>query len=47
MNALSSGEAELAGIATGSREGLGLLAVARGRGMEVGLEVLADSLAAM
>ena len=45
--ALSSGEAELAGIVKGACEGLGLLSVARDLGMETCLEVLADSSAAI
>ena len=45
--ALSSGEAELAGIVKGSCEGLGLVSVAKDLGIEAGLEVLADSSAAI
>ena len=45
--ALSSGEAELAGIVKGSGEGLGLTAVARDLGIAVALTVRADSSAAI
>ena len=45
--ALSPGEAELAGIVKGAREGLGLLPVARDLGMDTCLEVLADGSAAI
>ena len=45
--ALSSGEAELAGIAKGSGEGMGLVSVAADLGMDVSLTVLADSSAAI
>eukprot|EP00969_Alexandrium_andersonii_P354482 15442255-Alexandrium_andersonii.AAC.1 len=45
--ALSSGEAELAGIAKGAAEGLGLLAVAHDRGLSASLQVYADSSAAI
>eukprot|EP00969_Alexandrium_andersonii_P017965 786242-Alexandrium_andersonii.AAC.1 len=45
--ALSSGMAELAGIVQGSAEGAGLVSVARGRGVEAGVRVRADSSAAV
>ena len=45
--ALSSGEAELAGIAKGSGEGLGLMSIAADLGTDVPLTVLADSSAAI
>eukprot|EP00969_Alexandrium_andersonii_P181614 8026262-Alexandrium_andersonii.AAC.1 len=45
--ALSSGEAELAGIVKGSAEGLGLVSVARDLGIDTGLRVCADSSAAI
>eukprot|EP00969_Alexandrium_andersonii_P171542 7582616-Alexandrium_andersonii.AAC.1 len=45
--ALSSGEAELAGIAKVAAEGLGLMAIARDLGFSASLEVRADSSAAI
>ena len=45
--ALSSGEAELGGVVKGSGEGLGLVAVAKDLGVDVGLTVFADSSAAI
>ena len=45
--ALSSGEAELAGIVKGSGEGLGLVSVVADLGTDVSLTVLADSSAAI
>eukprot|EP00975_Prorocentrum_lima_P052722 11050623-Prorocentrum_lima.AAC.1 len=45
--ALSSGEAELAGIVKGSAEGMGLVSVARDLGIDTGLRVRADSSAAI
>ena len=45
--ALSSGEAELAGIVKGAAEGLGLVAVARDLGLDASLKLLADSSAAI
>ena len=45
--ALSSGEAELAGIVKGAAEGLGLVAVARDLGLEASLRLYADSSAAI
>ena len=45
--ALSSGEAELAGIVNGSGEGLGLVSATADLGMDARLAVLADSSAAI
>eukprot|EP00969_Alexandrium_andersonii_P317747 14036278-Alexandrium_andersonii.AAC.1 len=45
--ALSSGEAELAGIAKGAAEGLGMVAVARDLGLVARLQVCSDSSAAV
>ena len=45
--ALSSGEAELAGIVKGAAEGLGLVAVARDLGLCANLKLFADSSAAI
>ena len=45
--ALSSGEAELAGIVKGAAEGLGLTAIAQDLGFTASLEVCADSSAAI
>ena len=45
--ALSSGEAELAGIVKGSAEGIGLQSVAADLGLDLGLKVFADSSAAI
>eukprot|EP00969_Alexandrium_andersonii_P234779 10366481-Alexandrium_andersonii.AAC.1 len=45
--ALSSGEAELAGVAKGAADGLGLAAIARDLGFSASLEVCADSSAAI
>ena len=45
--ALSSGEAELAGIVKGAAEGIGLVSVARDLGVETKLRVCADSSAAI
>eukprot|EP00969_Alexandrium_andersonii_P144754 6401224-Alexandrium_andersonii.AAC.1 len=46
-SALSSGEAELAGIVKGAAEGLGLTAIAQDLGFTAALEVCADSSAAI
>eukprot|EP00969_Alexandrium_andersonii_P186011 8218825-Alexandrium_andersonii.AAC.1 len=45
--ALSSGEAELAGIVKGAAEGLGLVAIAQDLGFSAALEACADSSAAI
>eukprot|EP00969_Alexandrium_andersonii_P044456 1951466-Alexandrium_andersonii.AAC.1 len=45
--ALSSGEAELAGIVKGAAEGMGLVSVAQDLGIETQLRVCADSSAAI
>ena len=45
--ALSSGEAELAGVVKGSAEGLGMASLAADLGLELPLEVCADSSAAI
>ena len=45
--ALSSGEAELHGIAAGIAQGLGLQSIARDLGLEVGVRVHTDATAAM
>ena len=45
--ALSSGEAELAGIVKGCAEGLGMISIAQDLGIQVGLEVYTDSSAAI
>ena len=45
--ALSSGEAELAGIVKGSAEGLGMVSVAKDLGISMSLKVRADSSAAI
>eukprot|EP00969_Alexandrium_andersonii_P258948 11449663-Alexandrium_andersonii.AAC.1 len=45
--ALSSGEAELAGIVKGAAEGLGLVAIAQDLGFAASLKVCADSSAAI
>eukprot|EP00969_Alexandrium_andersonii_P264949 11710411-Alexandrium_andersonii.AAC.1 len=45
--ALSSGEAELAGIVKGAAEGMGLTAIAQDLGFAAALEVCADSSAAI
>merc|ERR1712020_864131 len=45
--ALSSGEAELAGVVKGSGEGLGIQSLARDLRIDLGLEVHADSSAAI
>ena len=45
--ALSSGDAELAGVFKGSGDDIGFTSIAKDLGMEVGLTVLADSSAAI
>eukprot|EP00969_Alexandrium_andersonii_P185922 8215078-Alexandrium_andersonii.AAC.1 len=45
--ALSSGEADLAGVVKGAAEGPGLAAIAQDLGFAVSLEVCADSSAAI
>eukprot|EP00969_Alexandrium_andersonii_P133759 5915613-Alexandrium_andersonii.AAC.1 len=45
--ALSSGEAELAGIVKGAAEGTGLVSVARDLGIDAELQACADSSAAI
>ena len=45
--ALSSGEAELAGIVKGAGEGMGMVSAARDLGVDVDLTILADSSAAI
>ena len=44
---LSSGEAELGGVVKGATEGLGLRSLARDLGLDVCIELLADSAAAI
>eukprot|EP00969_Alexandrium_andersonii_P050102 2199054-Alexandrium_andersonii.AAC.1 len=45
--ALSSGEAEVAGIVKGAAEGMGIASIALDRGFSAGLRVYADSSAAV